>query len=901
MSIFFILRRTFVNFLFLFLFSQFLFSQIVFSQDSKKPILELLLELQKLHSQKIFYNSTWFEGDSAKIIILSFPLKEALNVMLSDQNMDIISFQQNLIIVPKESVTLSYNEMQDTRQVIGSPIKYGKYSKAIVRGKVIDGETGEPLIGAVIYIESLTQGTSTNLNGDYSIELPVGEHLLKLSYIGYGESYYPIRLLSPGILNLEIFEQSHALESVSIFAKREDLNISQTQMSIIRIDAKSIRLLPTSFGEIDVIKSITLMPGVQSVGEFGSGFNVRGSSADQNLILIEGVPLFNSSHLFGLTSLVNPDMVSSITLIKAGIPAKYGERASSVMDIRIGGGNDGKFRVNGGIGLLNSRLSIETPFPGRNGYFLIGGRSTYSNWLLNKFPNEDLMNSSALFYDINALLTIPLNSKHSITLFGYTSYDSFSLSDNIDYNYASNLASIRLTGYLTGKFLSNLTLGHSSYNYGMDNNNTINPLNANRFQSGISYNSLKWNLNYYRTQRHAMDFGINTILYGIEPGKTMPLGIQSTVNRHSLEKEQALELAIYFGNTIEITDDFSADMGLRLSQFFKLGPGTSRIYNSNFPMSIVSITSSQNYGKNEIMAYYIGLEPRLGLRYQLNPSSSLKLSYNRGVQYVNLVSTTAISTPSDVWYLSNEHYTPTLIDQLALGVFKNFSNNTIESSVELYYKNLQNVLETKNNAQVLMNTMLEADLISCNGYGYGLELYFKKISGNFTGWISYTFSHSMRKTSANHSEEQINANEYFPSNFDNPHNLVLNSTINLSRRWRVSASFTYNTGRPITLPELSYGINGHQLIHYSDRNKYRLPDYHRLDLSLSYDGLLRLTKKWKNFWTISVINIYSRKNIHSIYYEKTTPSPMNNYQSYSLYKLTIIGRAFPTISYNFTF
>ncbi len=899
MSFFFSLRKTFT--VFLFLFSQISISQFAFSQDSNKPILQLLLELQQMHSQKILYNSIWFEGDSASERILSLPLNEALNVMLSDQNMDVISFQRNLIIVPKESAPLSLNEMQDTRHVIGNTIKYGKYSRASVNGKVVDGETGEPLIGAIIYIESLAQGTSTDMNGNYSIELPVGEHLLKLSYIGYGESFHPIRLLSPGELNLEIFEKSHALESVSIYAKREDLNISQTQMSIVRIDAKSIRLLPTSLGETDVIKSIALMPGVQSVGEFGSGFNVRGGSADQNLILIEGVPLFNSSHLFGLTSLVNPDMVSSITLIKAGIPAKFGERASSVMDIRIGGGNEGKFRVNGGVGLLNSRLSIETPFPRKKGYFLIGGRSTYSNWLLNKLPNEDLMNSSALFYDINGLITFPLNSNHSITIFGYTSYDSFSLSDNIDYNYSSNLASFRLAGHLTSKLLSNLTLGYSSYNYGMDNNNTINPINANRFQSGISHNSLKWNLNYYRTPGHAMEFGINTILYGIEPGKIMPIGIQSTVNQHSLEKEQALELSLYFGNTIEITEEFSADMGLRLSQFLKLGPGTSRIYSNDFPMSVVSIINSQNYEKNEIMAYHIGLEPRMGLRYQLNPTSSFKLSYNRGTQFVNLVSTTAISTPSDVWYLSNEHYAPTLVDQLALGFFKNFSNNAIESSIELYYKNLQNVLETKNNAQILMNTMLEADLIACNGYSYGLELYFKKISGNLTGWISYTFSQSMRKTSAIHSEEQINANEYFPSNFDSPHNLVLNSNLNLSRRWRVGASFTYNTGRPITLPELSYGINGHQLIHYSDRNKYRLPDYHRLDLSLSYDGSLRLTKKWKSFWTISVINVYSRKNIHSIYYEKTTPSPMNNYQKYSLYKLTIIGRPLPTLTYNFTF
>ncbi len=881
--------------------------QISYSQQNKglnvqKASIEYLLKaLQEKHSQLIHYNPQWVDGDSASVSVLSLPLEEALTSILSPVKLEAIELYGNFIIVPKEATLQIEDDLKDTKILVGNLNEYGKFSRARMRGIIVDGQTGEPLIGAVIHVEKLDVGVSTGVNGDFTLELPVGEHDLKLSYVGYEVAYYPIRLVGPGDIHLELMEKSHALESVSVYAKKSDANITQTQMSMIKLDSKSIKLLPSTLGEKDVIKSITLLPGVQSVGEFGEGFNVRGGSADQNLILLEGVPLFNSSHLFGLTTMVNPDLISGITLYKGGVPAKYGERSASVMDIKLGGKAEGKFQVNGGIGLLNSRLSIESPLPAKMGYIALGGRSSYSNWILTRLPDENLRNSSANFHDINGLININLNPTHSLTIFGYSSFDAFSLSKDIDYNYSSLLGSVRWTGSLSDNLLSSLSLGHSSYNYQMTNHSPLNVNNSHLFASNISYNSIKWNLNYYYSPDYSIETGFNVIRYGISPGEVSPKGSFSTVEELVIANEQALELAAYISNTVNITSSLSLDAGLRFSQYFKLGPGVSRTYCPDCPITPSSVIDTSSIKKNGVMAKHNGLEPRVGIRYQLNPLSSLKLSYNRAYQYINMVSNTSISTPSDVWYLSNEHLAPTLSDQIAVGFFRNFNDNTIETSVEVYYKNLKNVLETKDNAKILMNSLLETDLINAKGYGYGVELYLKKVTGALTGWVSYTLSESKRRTDSPYPQDQINDNEYFPSNFDRPHNLVCNVNYQISRQWRVGGTFTYNTGRPVTLPEQIYNYNGNQLIYYSDRNKYRIPDYHRLDLSISYDGSLKVVKRWRSYWSLSVINLYSRKNVHSIYYQKSTPSLLNNYQGYSLYKLTIIGRPIPTLTYNFSF
>ncbi len=865
------------------------------------PAAEAIDRLAELHSVKIFFNSEWFGNDSVNLDILDQPLEPALKDIISGRGMETVKLHGNLIILPVERMAGHTAEDPDRRLVVGNPYEFGKYTRATVSGKVTDRLTGEELIGVIVHAADLGIGTTTDRHGQYSLELPVGEHRLTISYVGYEPDEKSIRLVSPGELDVALLEESQLIDEVTIFARRHDTNISSTQMSMIRLDSETLYRLPVSMGERDIIRNLTLLPGIQTVGEFGTGFHVRGGSADQNLILIEGVPLFNSSHLFGLTSVINPDLVTDVTLIKGGIPARYGERSSSVTDIRVGGRNDEEFRLNGGIGLLNSRLSIETPLPVDNGYIVAGGRSSYSNWLLNRMPDEDLMNSSARFYDLTGIAFVPVNSKNNLRVFGYYSHDGFAFSENADYEYASLLGSIRWNRVLSGRLLSSLMMGHSGYNYNVRGSSSLNPGNSYNLESDISYSNFKWNLNFYHSPENSFEAGINAIYYSLEPGNLTPYGTSSTVTEFSIEPHRAVEMAGYASGDVTITPRISAEAGIRYTRFARLGPGASYVYEEGVPRSGLSIVDSTEYGRNEVMAGFGGLEPRFSLRYQFNPEASVKMSLSRINQYINVVSNMSLPTPADVWYLSNKHQPPMISDQVAAGYFRNLFDNSVELSVEVYYKRMKNIIEPRNNASIILNSLLETELTNAKGYSYGAELYLRRQTGMLNGWVSYTYSGSYRRTTSPFRSEQINNNTYFPAGFDRPHNLVLNANLQLSRRWRLGSTFTYNSGRPETLPELTFTHDGKLLTYFSDRNKYRLPDYHRLDLSLSFDGSLRTTRSWKSSWTISVVNLYGRKNIYSTFYERTRPSEATNYQRYSLYSLYIIGRPLPTITYNFTF
>ena len=865
------------------------------------PAAEAITKLADIHSTKIFFNSEWFGNDSVSSDILEQPLEPALRGIISGKGLEMVTLHGNMIILPVERIAARAAEDTDRRLVVGNPYEFGKYSRATVRGKVTDRLTGEELIGVVVHAPGHGVATTTDRSGRYSLELPVGEHHLIISYVGYESGDKNIRLVSPGELDITLLEESQLIDEVTIFARRHDSNISATQMSMVRLDSETLYRLPVSMGERDIIRNLTLLPGIQTVGEFGTGFHVRGGSADQNLILIEGVPLFNSSHLFGLTSVINPDLVTGVTLIKGGIPARYGERSSSVTDISVGGRNDGEFRLNGGIGLLNSRLSIESPLPVDNGYIVMGGRSSYSNWLLNRMPDEDLMNSSARFYDLTGIAFVPLDNNNNLRLFGYYSYDGFAFSENADYDYASLLGSLRWNRVLSDRVLSSMLIGHSGYNYNVRGRSALNPGNSYKLGSDISYSNFKWNLNYYHSPESSFEAGINAIYYSLEPGSIEPYGASSTVAEFSIEPHRAIEMAGYASGDIAISPEVSVEAGLRYTRFARLGPGTSYTYEEGVARSGISIVDSTKYGRNEVMAGYGGLEPRFSIRYQFNNEASVKMSLSRINQYINVVSNTSLPTPADVWYLSNEHQPPMISDQVAAGFFRNLFDNNVELSVEVYYKRMKNIIEPRNNATIILNSLLETDLTNAKGYSYGAEIYLKRQTGMLNGWVSYTYSGSYRRTTSPFRSEQINSNTYFPAGFDRPHNLVLNANLQLSRRWRLGGTFTYNSGRPETLPELAFTHDGKLLTYFSDRNKYRLPDYHRLDLSLSFDGSLRTTRSWKSSWTISLVNVYGRKNIYSTFYERTRPTEATNYQRYSLYSLYIIGRPLPTLTYNFTF
>ena len=516
-------------------------------------------------------------------------------------------------------------------------------------------------------------------------------------------------------------------------------------------------------------------------------------------------------------------------------------------------------------------------------------------------PDIDLKNSSAHFYDANTFLTYNMNAINRIYFFAYVSNDKFGFTKNTNYQYSNLLASIKWKHTIRDNLYFNLVAGLSNYRFSVAESDTSKPRESYKINSSLLYKNAKLNFSWFPVENHAIDFGINSAFYKIQPGELNPLNGESVIETSHMLQEKAAEYALYLTDNITLSPKLTLDMGLRYSLYSYLGPNKVYVFESDKPKTKESIIDSTVYGNNQLIKTYSGLEPRLSVRFSISDNSSVKFSYNRIHQYINLVSNTAVMTPSDVWKLSSPNLKPLRCDHLAVGFFQNFKNNTIESSIEFYYKRIKNGIDYKNGAKILLNPYLETDLLNVNGNNFGVELYVKKNSGRLTGWVSYTFSRSFQRTSSVFESEKINNNQFFPSSFYRPNNFVLNLNYHISRRWRFGATFTYSTGRPVTLHEYKFDYQGYRLLYYSDRNKYRLPDYHRLDVSITYDKSLKLKKSWKGSWTFSVVNLYGRKNAYSVFYKKEDHMVANEYRQYDTYMLYIIGIPFPTLTYNFTF
>ena len=894
-----------IAFSFLLMRSVLLCPDVVAQEDTGQPeyisFEELIRELAAKRGIRFFYRPEWFRGVRFHVSTADLPPEEVMARIRERTGYTVKRIDSLYIFVP---VTMNSRpgSISDNRLVVGDMNEYGRYATATFSGRVTDGKTGDPLPGAVIYDEDEKKGVTTDRQGRYTMTLPVGDHDLRLSYMGYEASLEKIKLVGQGRADFEIFENPVHLKDVVVSSKRTEHNVTGVQMSMVRMSARSIKELPVALGEKDILKSVALLPGIQTAGEFGSGFVVRGGSTGQNLVLLEGMPLFNTSHVFGLTSVINADAVKDYSLMKAGIPASYGERASAVMDIRMGSAHPpDKVRAKGGIGLLSSRLTLQIPMFNKKVQLLVGGRTSYSDWLLTRMPDEDLMNSSAGFYDLNALLEVNINARNKLSLFAYYSGDRFGLSNNTDYHYGNLLASARWKHIIAGNLYFTLETGISRYDYHTAELDTLNPYEAYKINMYTGYGAFRGNLFWQPHEKHSLDMGVNVVGYDVRPGELTPYGDRSVVIPQTVPQEEAYEISFFAGDNINISPKLTASVGLRFTTYGLLAPREVYQYLEGVPLSPGTVTDTLFHEGHGAVKKYNGLEPRLLLRYLLPQNSSVKLSYTRMHQYINLVSNTVVMVPSDVWKLSDTYLKPVAVDQYAAGYFRNFFHNTVEASVEAYYKHMINLVDYKNGATLLMNPRLETDLVNARGYGYGLELFIKKSGGLLTGWVSYTFSRSLVRTDGRWPSEQVNANSYYPSAFDKPHNLVINAGYHLSRRWRVAGVFTYSTGRPVTLPEYKYRYLDYQLIYYSDRNRYRLPAYHRLDLSVSLDESLRLKKKWKGSWTFALLNVYGRKNAYSVFYSQQHPDASNNFRRYSLYKLYILGRPLPTITYNFTF
>lgn len=850
------------------------------------PITEIIAALEKKYHVTIFFKAGWFEGMTARQSLLNLSLKEAIEEIAQLTAYKAVFIDNYIAFVPKQREDF-FRLRQDSLHIVGNFEEYGKFSVAVLSGIITNGATGEPLPGATIYATEQEKGTITVNDGSFSLQLPVGEHTIKAAYVGFEETYQKILLVSPGKLDLSVYESSLHLKEVTVSAESE-ANIRSTQMSMVKMEAKAIKELPLIMGERDVIRSIALLPGVKVAGEFGSGFNVRGGSTDQNLILLNGVPIFNSSHIFGLTTAVNSDAVQEVTLWKGGMPARYGERVSSVMEVKIGAGTPENIKVQGGIGLLNSRLNVATPLFKNHAVLQLGGRSSYSSWLLKQIPDPQLYNSSADYYDLTGSLQLRPDSSNTISVFGYYSKDFISFGSISDFRYSNLLGSLEWEHQFNKRLTSSLLAGSSTFNNLISDVNGVAPSAASTIRTGIDYKSLKWNMDWKVRQKHDISFGTNLFFYKNNPGRLNPYGNESVIQPLYLKTEEAAEYAAYISDNIEISPRIRADLGFRYSGYGLISPKAVYLQQGLPGQNEGSDSLLNNEGP--FVKQYSGPEPRLSLMYRASRSSSVKLNFNRVHQYLSLMSNAAVVTPTDVWKLSNTYLKPVRADQFALGYFRNFNSNTIETSLEVYYKYLHNVPEYRDGAKLLLNEQPEKDIINAKGFNYGLELSVSKKSGRLTGWASYTYSRAMRRT-----------DRIWPSNYDIPHNLVLNTNYHISKRLRLGTTFTYSTGRPVTIPEIGYRYNRYQIVYFSERNAHRLPDYHRFDISLTLDETLKLRQKWRGSWTLTIINLYGRKNAYSVFYAKDTPLRSNGFRHFSLSKLYIIGIPLPTLTYNFSF
>lgn len=773
---------------------------------------------------------------------------------------------------------------------IGNTSSGTNTSVAAISGKVTDIESGEPLIGAVIYINDIKNGTVTNPYGHYSLSIPKGSYKVEYRSVGMKTTYRNILIHSDGSLDVEMKSKPRSLKEVTITAKTED-PVRNLRMGMDKISMKTLKQLPLGMGEADVIKTTLLLPGVQSVGEASNGFNVRGGSTDQNLILLNDAPIVNTSHFFGFFSGFNADIIKDITLYKSGIPAKYGGRVSSVMDLTVKEGNRKKTKVNGGISPVSARLTLETPIKKDKSSLIIGARTTYSDWVLKLLDDNKLKNSSANFHDVQGSFSIDLNEKNSLYVTGYYSHDDFDYHTEDAFSYNTLASTVKWKHIFSPKLFSTFSGVVSNYDYTNESRTDTSMLHSVDYY--LNQYSFKSDFSYHSSKNHKIEFGLNATWYDLHPGLRKPSNASSLIPFKELEKEQALEAALYLSDEFELTHFMSLSAGLRYSFYSNFGPKTQYNYSNGLPRNTDNIIDTTHHSSGPV-SFYSGPELRLSSNIKLNESSSVKIGYNRMYQYIQMISNTAAMSPTDIWKLSNEYLKPQRGDQYSIGFYKNFRGKSIEASAETYYKTLDNIIDYKGGAQLIMNDHLETDVLNGKGKAYGVELMVQKKRGKLTGWVNYTYSRILHKIDSEFDEEQVNNGDYFPANYDKPHDFKFVANYRFNRRFNMSSNFFYSTGRPFTAPVAYYNFGGSQKVYYSDRNSIRMPDYIRLDVAATFNGNLVAKKVNHSSWTFAVYNILGRQNAYNIFF-RTEGDEVKGY------KMSIFGQPIFTVTYNFRF
>ena len=758
-------------------------------------------------------------------------------------------------------------------------------------GRVTTHETGEPISNLAVLIKGTEIGTVTDQNGQYSLRLPAGEHLLETRSFGNEDILTRIVIYNDGIYNLKLREDYELLGEVLVDSDQAK-NVEDAIGGTENINVEEIKNIPLILGERDVMKVAVTLPGISTTGEGSAGFNVRGGKTDQNLILIDDAVIYNPAHFFGIFSAINPFTTGDITIYKGNIPAQFGGRLSSVFDITSKDANTEKFAGEVSVGPVTSNVALEIPVIKEKSGLLIGGRSTYSDWILKNLDDESLKDSKASFYDIIAKYHHNFNDKTSLQTTGYYSRDNFSITSDSLFNYQNLLFSMKLNHKLNEKNDGSLIVSNSNYNFNIDYESDFN----DNFTSGYQINEteIKLNMRYLHSAANKFDYGISTKLYNVHPGEMEPLGSESIVEPLQIPKEKGLESAIYIADNFKVNDKLLLSAGLRYSHYAALGEKTQKIYEEGMPKSEATVIDSIQYGKNEVIETYGGPEVRLSARYILLPDLSLKLSYNNAYQYIHTLSNNTTVSPTDTYKLTDKNIKPQRANQYSLGLYKNFENNKYEVSLEGYYKQSENILDYKVGAQLFLNENIETEVLQGEGRSFGAEFLLKKTEGRLNGWLGYTYSRSELKLDGTYREQIVNNGEYFPANYDKPHDLSVVANYKVTQRFSFSANFVYQTGRPVTYPTGKYYQNGIEYVLYSDRNQFRIPDYYRLDLSFNVEGNHKIKKLAHSFWNISVYNVLGRNNPYSVFF-------VTEQGEVKAYKSSIFSIPVPTITYNFRF
>lgn len=759
-------------------------------------------------------------------------------------------------------------------------LSHAQVSKFSISGYIKDDKSGEALIGASISVKELTNvGAMTNEYGFYSLTLPSGNYTLIVQSFGFGKKEVSVSLTSNQKMDFSLAEEVIEMEEVTIFTEKKNENITQTQMGVEKLEMKEINKVPVLMGEKDVLKTMQLIPGIKSAGEGNAGFYVRGGGVDQNLILLDEAPVYNASHLLGFFSVFNSDAIKDVAIYKGGMPAEYGGRLSSVLDIRMNEGNNKKFGASGGIGLISSRLAVEGPIVKEKSSFSIYGRRSYADLFLKLSPNKDLRDTRLYFYDLNLKANYLLNQNNRIYISGYFGRDVLGFGKTFGFDWGNATGTIRWNHFYNDKLFSNTSLIFSNYNYKIKINFGTDDI---FITSKIRDYNLKHDFQYYASPKSKIKFGFNTIYHKVVPGE-ISVSNNSGTNDEKLTNKYAWENALYITHDYKLTQRLSFIYGLRLTSFTAIGPGDFYTINSNG-----EITDTTSYASGKFVNTYLNPEPRFAASYVINDKNSVKASYARNTQNLHLLSNSTSGNPTDLWFPSSNNVKPEIADQVSLGYFRNLKQDKYQFSTEVYYKDMKNQIDYRNGADITFNETVETELLRGKGRAYGIEFFLKKKYGKFNGWIGYTLSKTERKFA------EINNGEYFPARQDRRHDISIVGIYDINPKWTLSATWVYYTGNAVTFPSGKYKVNGQVVNYYTERNGYRMPAYHRMDVGATYQR--KKTEKFESSWVFSVYNLYARANAYTITFRQSEDDPTRTEAVQTTLFLLV-----PSVTYNFKF